>query len=238
MTDFPSLLQPDRGGPEHLIHLVDKNSFAAWAKKQGAARKALLEAARFEGKTAFQFVILPTAQGNDWELVSTVANVAELSPWCLARLAEALPEGTYRLAEGDPGPAMLGWLLGQHRFSAYKSKQEDQRGPRVLFTKEAAEIERTARIAEATCLVRDLVDTPAADLGPAELEAAVQKAAKQLGAKVDVTSGDALEQGFPLVAAVGRGAAREHAPRMIELHWGKESAPKLAIVGKGVCFDS
>src|SRR6478752_2650914 len=116
MTDFSSLLQPDRGGPAHLIHLVDKNSFADWAKKQGATRRALLEAARFEGKTAFQFAVLPAAHGHDWEVVSTVANAAELSPWCLAKLAEALPEGTYRLAEGDPGPATLGWLLGQHRF--------------------------------------------------------------------------------------------------------------------------
>src|SRR5262245_42661165 len=238
MTDFPSLLQPDRGGPEHLIHLVDKNSFAAWAKKQGAARKALLEAARFEGKTAFQFVILPTAQGNDWELVSTVANVAELSPWCLAKLAEALPEGTYRLAEGDPGPAMLGWLLGQHRLTAYKSKDEDQRGPRILLTREAAEIERTVRLAEATAQVRDLVDTPAADLGPAELEVAARDLAKEFGAKVEVISGDALQQGYPMIAGVGQGATRERAPRLIELHWGKDSAPRVAIVGKGVCFDS
>jgi len=171
-------------------------------------------------------------------VVSTVANVAELSPWCLARLAEALPEGTYRLADGDPGPATLGWLLGQHRFGAYKSKNEDERGPRVLLTKEAAGIEPTVRLAEATALVRDLVDTPAADLGPAELEAATRAVAKQFGAKVEVTSGDALEQGYPMIAAVGQGAIRERAPRLIELRWGKESAPKVAIVGKGVCFDS
>ena len=238
MTDFAPLLQPDRGGPAHAIHLVDKSSFAGWAKKQSAVRRALLEAAQFEGKTGFQFAILPPAQGHEWEVVSTVANVAELSPWCLARLGEALPEGRYRLAEGDPGPAMLGWLLGQHRFTAYKSKQDDPRGPRVLLTKEAAEIERTVRIAEATCWVRDLVDTPAADLGPAELEAAAQDLARSFGAKVQVTAGDALEQGYPMIAAVGQGAARERAPRLIELNWGKDSAPRIALVGKGVCFDS
>ena len=238
MTDFSSLLQADRGGPAHPIHLVDKTSFADWAKKQSAARRELLEAMRFEGKSGFQFAILPAVHGHEWAVVSTVANVASLSPWCLARLAEALPEGTYRLADGDPGPAMLGWLLGQHRFTAYKSKQEDQRGPRVLLSKEAAEIDRTVRIAEATTYVRDLVDTPAADLGPAELEAAARDLAKQFGAKVEVTSGDALEQGYPMIAAVGQGATRERAPRLIELHWGKEGAPKIAIVGKGVCFDS
>ena len=238
MTDFASLLQPDRGGAAHPIHLVDKNSFADWAKKQGAGRRALLDAARFEGKTAFQFAILPAAHGHEWEVVSTVANVAELSPWCLAKLAEALPEGNYRLAEGDPGPSMLGWLLGQHRFIAYKSKKDDQRGPRVLLTREAAEIERTVRIADAVTFVRDLVDTPAADLGPAELEGAARELAKQFGARIGVTGADGLGQGYPMIAAVGQGAARERAPRLIELHWGKDKAPSIAVIGKGVCFDS
>jgi len=238
MTDFASLLQPDRGGPARAIHLVDKHSFAGWAKKQSDVRRALLEAARFEGKNAFQYLTLPAGQGHEWEVVSTVTNIAELSPWCLAKLGEALPEGRYRLAEGNSGPAMLGWMLGQHRLDAYRSKVEDQRGPRILLTKEAAEIERTVRLAEATALVRDLVDTPAADMGPAELEAAARDVAKPFGAKVEVTSGDALAQGFPMIAAVGQGATRERTPRLIEFTWGKENAPKVAIVGKGVCFDS
>jgi leucyl aminopeptidase len=238
MTVFSDLLQADRGGAAHLIHLVDKAGFAEWAKKQPAERRTLLEAARFEGKTAFQFAVLPAAQGQRWEVVSTVANTAELSPWCLAKLAEVLPQGTYRLAEGDPGSAMLGWLLGQHRFKAYKSKNEDDRGGRVLLTKEAAAIDAAVQLAEATALVRDLVDTPAADLGPAELEKAARELAKRFGAKIEVTSGDALEQGYPMIAAVGQGAVRERSPRLIELRWGKEGAPRISIVGKGVCFDS
>jgi len=238
MTDFASLLQADRGGPAHAIHLIDKDSFAGWAKRQSAARRALLDAARLEGKNGFQYLVLPAAQGAEWEVVSTVAKLSELSPWCLAKLAEVLPEGAYRLAEGDPGPAMLGWLLGQHRFTAYKSKHDDRRGPRVLLTKQAVEIERTIRLAEATAYVRDLVDIPAADLGPAELETATREIAKQFGAKVEVTSGDALSQGYPMIAAVGQGATRERAPRLIEFQWGKESAARIAIVGKGVCFDS
>jgi len=238
MTDFASLLQADRGGPAHHIHLVDKDSFADWSKRQSVARRALLEAARFEGKNAFQYAILPAEQAQGWDVVSTVANVRELSPWCLAKLGEALPEGKYRLAEGDPGPAMVGWLLGQHRLNAYRSKVEDDRGARILLTREAAEIERTMRLAEAITYVRDLVDTPAADLGPAELEAAAHDVARQYGAKLEVTSGDALVQGFPMIAAVGQGAVRERAPRLIEFTWGKENAPHVAIVGKGVCFDS
>ena len=238
MTDFASLLQPDRGGPARAIHLVDKASFSDWAKKQSAARRAFLDAARFEGKTGFQHWILPGSRDDDWEVVSTVANVAELSPWCLARLGEALPEGRYRLAEGDPGPAMLGWMLGQHRLTDYKSKSEPERGPRVLLTQEAADIDQIVQLAEATALVRDLVDTPAADMGPAELEAAARALAKDHGAKIEVTSGDALSKGYPMIAAVGQGAAPDRAPRLIELRWGKDNAPRLAIVGKGVCFDS
>jgi leucyl aminopeptidase len=238
MTDFAPLLQPDRGGSAHVIHLVDKNSFEGWLKRQGASRRALVEAARFDGKTGFQFLILPADQGDEWEVASAVANAESLSPWCLAKLAQSLPAGRYRLAEGDPGPATLGWLLGQHRFMDYKSKPDPDRGARVLLTREAADIEPTVMLAEAIAWVRDLVDTPAADLGPAEIEAAARDLAKQFGAKIEVTSGDALTQGYPMIAAVGQGATRERAPRLIELRWGKDSAPRLAIVGKGVCFDS
>jgi leucyl aminopeptidase len=238
MTDFASLLQADRGGPAHSIHLVDKNSFDGWAKQQSPSWRALVDAAHFDGKKGFQFLILPGAQADDWEVVSAVANAADLSPWCLARLGEALPEGRYRLADGDPGPAMLGWMLGQHRFNDYRSAADPERGGRVLLTREAAGIEQQVRLAEATALVRDLVDTPAADMGPAELESVARALAKEFGAKVEVTGGDALAQGYPMVAAVGQGAAPDRAPRMIELHWGKDGAPRLAIVGKGVCFDS
>ena len=169
MTDFASLLQPDRGGPAHVVHLVDKDSFEAWTKRQSPARRALVDAARFDGKKGFQFLILPAGQNDEWEVVSAVANVAELSPWCLARLAEALPQGRYRLAEVEPGPAALGWLLGQHRLNDYKSSPEADRGARILLTLDAAGIEQIVRLADATAKVRDLVDTPAADLGPAEL---------------------------------------------------------------------
>jgi leucyl aminopeptidase len=238
MTDFASLLQPDRGGPARSIHLVDKGSFDGWAKQQSPSRRALVEAARFDGKKGFQFLVLPGTQSDDWDVVAAVADAADLSPWCLARLGEALPEGRYRLAEGDPGPAMLGWMLGQHRFDEYKSTGEPHRGARVLLTREAAGIDHHVRLAQATALVRDLVDTPAADMGPAELEAAARGLAKEFGAKAEVTSGDALAQGYPMIAAVGQGAASDRAPRLIELHWGKDNAPRIAIVGKGVCFDS
>src|SRR3954471_13408460 len=138
MTDFASLLAPDRGQKARSIHLVDKTSFASWVKGRPAEDRALFAAHRFDGKNGFGFVLLP--RGADFEVVSTVKDVASLSPWCLAKLGKSLPEGTYRLTEGEPGKAALGWLLAQHRFDAYRSKKSDEPepGPRVLLTGEPA----------------------------------------------------------------------------------------------------
>ena len=237
MTDFSPLLVADRGQKAHSIHLVDKKSFEDWAKGRPAEDRALLEAHRFDGKSGYAYAILPRS-GGEFEVVSAVADAGSLSPWCLAKLAESLPEGTYRLAEGDPGKAALGWLLGQHRFEAFRSEKKEARGPRVLVSGAAAAIDGQVRLAEATALVRDLVDTPAADLGPAELEQAIRDQAGRFGGQVRVTEGKELAEGFPLIHAVGRGATPERAPRLIELEWGDSKHPKLAIVGKGVCFDS
>ena len=237
MTDFAALLVADRGQKVRLIHLVDKDSFAAWSKQRPAEDRALIEAHRLDGKTAFAFVILP--RGGDFEVVSAVKDVKALSPWCLAKLAQSLPEGAYKLAQGEPGPAALGWLLGQHKFDAYLGKGDDsEHGPRMLVTGEAAQIDAIVRLAEATALVRDLVNTPAADLGPAQIEAAVREEAKRSGGHVRVTIGEELTKGYPMIAAVGGAATPERAPRLVELEWGKAGNPRIAIVGKGVCFDS
>jgi leucyl aminopeptidase len=237
MTNFASLLLADRGQKARPIHLVDKDSFAGWAKKRPAEDRALLEAQRFDGKSAYVFALLP--RGSDFEVVSTVKNVAELSPWCLAKLGESLPEGTYKLASGEPGTAAFGWLLAQHRFDNYRSKKDEpEQGPCVLVTGEPARIDEAVRLADATALVRDLVNTPAVYLGPAELEQAVREEAKRSGGHLRVTAGAELAKGYPLIAAVGAAASPERAPRLIELEWGKAGDPRIAIVGKGVCFDS
>jgi leucyl aminopeptidase len=237
MTDFASLLLPDRGQKARPIHLVDKDGFADWAKKRPAEDRALLEAQRFDAKAPSVFVILP--RGADFEVAAAVKSAGDLSPWCLAALAEKLPGGTYKLAAGEPGRAALGWLLAQHRFDAYRSKKEEiEQGPRVLLTGEPARIDETVRLADATALVRDLVNTPAADMGPAELEQAAAELTRRSGGHLKVTSGAELDQGYPLIAAVGAAATPERAPRLIELEWGKGSDPRVAVVGKGVCFDS
>jgi leucyl aminopeptidase len=237
MSDFTSLLVADRGQKARVIHLVDKDSFEAWLKKRPAEDRALLGAQRFDGKTAFAYGLLP--RGGDFEIVSAVKNASRLSPWCLAKLGERLPEGAYKIAQGEPGVAALGWLLAQHHFDAYRSKKDEpEPGPRVLLTGEPARIDQTVRLADATALVRDLVNTPAADLGPAEIEQAVHEEAKRSGGHLRVTTGGELAKGYPLIAAVGAAATPERAPRLIELEWGKAGDPRIAIVGKGVCFDS
>ena len=234
MTKKTDLIQPDRGQDAIAIHLVAKDGFEAWAKGLSGPQRAALAGQKFDGG-GYQVGIVPDGEG--WFAAGGVADPAELSSWCMAKLAEALPAGTYRRAEGDPGPALHGWQTAQYRFTKYREDKKAE-GPRILLTKEAKAVDAAMAEARAACLVMDLVNTPAEDMGPAELEAVAERLAKEHGAKVKVTRGDALEQEFPLVHAVGRAAERKHAPRMIELTWGDPKAPRLAIVGKGVCFDS
>jgi len=238
MTDFRTLIAADRGQKANPIHLLDKTSFEDWAKTRPAEDRALLKAHRFDGKTGFAFVILPR-KGDEFEVVGAVADAQSLSPWCLAKLGESLPGGTYKLAAGEPGQAALGWLLAQHKFDAYRSKKDEaESGPRVLVTGEPARIDSAVRLAEAVSLVRDLVNTPAGDLGPAELEQAVRQVGEQISAEIRVTLGSDLAEGYPLIAAVGAAATVDRAPRLIELEWGRPDHPRITIIGKGVCFDS
>ena len=233
MTDTP-LIQPDRGQDAISLHLVNKDGFAAWAKTLSAPQRALLAAQKFDG-SGYQTAIVP--QGDGWFAVGGVADPERLTSWCLAKLAEVLPEGTYRRAAGEPGAALHGWQTAQYAFTRYH-RSESAAGPRVLLTSEVGRIDAALAEARAVCLVRDLVNTPAEDMGPAALEAAAEALAKEHGATLEVIRGDALERGYPMVHAVGRAAARSHAPRLIHLSWGKPDAPVLALVGKGVCFDS
>lgn len=234
MAETSDLIQPDRGQDAIPIHLVKREGFEAWAKQLSSGQRAALAAQKFDGG-GYQTAIVP--DGDGWFAVGGVANPAELSSWCMAKLAEDLPEGTYRRADGEPGPALHGWQTAQYIFDRYK-KPDKPIGPRVLLTKDAGKIDAAIAEAGAVCLVRDLVNTPAEDMGPAALEEQAERLSRQHGGELQVVRGDALEQDYPMIHAVGRAAARKHAPRLLHLTWGKQSDPVLAIVGKGVCFDS
>ena len=236
MTNYHALIQPDNGQIATLIHVVDKNSFEGWLQDQPDAVRAAVRAQKFVGG-AGNLAILPGAKADEFAVVAGVSEADKLGFWSLAKSSDALPEGHYRLAKGDAGDAMLGWMLGQYAFDTYRSEPKAT-GARILLVKELGKIEAAALQAEATAMVRDLVNIPAADMGPAALEGEARRIAKDNKADVTVTSGDALETGYPLIHAVGRAAAREHAPRLIELLWGDERHPRIAIIGKGVTFDS
>ncbi|WP_445192595.1 leucyl aminopeptidase family protein [Sphingomonas sp. Tas61C01] len=229
MQDFASLLVPDRGQPARTIEIVTADSLEPWLARHPAATRAGLAGQRFTGKPGTH-AILATPEG--WSVVAAIDDPT--SPWSLATLADRLPEGSYR-APGAEGGA-LGWLLGQYRFDRYR--QADDHGARVLLSADAAAIDETVRLAAATATVRDLVNTGAGDLGPAELEAEAEALAKRYGATVTTTRGDALAQGYPMIHIVGQAASRDRAPRLIELEWGDPAHPRVAIVGKGVSFDT
>ncbi|WP_431304253.1 leucyl aminopeptidase family protein [Sediminicoccus sp. BL-A-41-H5] len=147
-------------------------------------------------------------------------------------LPHGLPEGTiWRLIGGDGAAAALGWALGAYRYTRFKP---GKRAPARLVAPAGSEAAQA--VAGAICRARDLINTPANHLGPAELAAAVGEVAAQHGARFRVIEGEELRQGFPAVQAVGQGSPR--APRVAVLEWGAADAPLVALCGKGVCFDT
>jgi leucyl aminopeptidase len=160
----------------------------------------------------------------------------------LRSLSARLPDGDYALTLSQPLIApdslALGWALGTYLFDRYKAQKERQR-PR-LVAPQGADIDATLRIAAACALARQMVDTPASDMGPLQIETIAREIAEQHGAEVAVTSGAELAEDYPAVHAVGRAADPARGPRIIEITWNGDRAdlPLLALVGKGVVFDS
>ena len=155
----------------------------------------------------------------------------------LAAAAEALPEGSYNIASGVPADALetecLGWLLTGYAFETY-AKQSPAKAR--LVAPDGIDAARIEILARSEALTRDLVNTPTADMGPDQLQAAAEALAQGFGASCQVVRGQALlDQNLPMIHAVGRAAAQD--PRLIEMNWGR-SGPKLTLVGKGVCFDT
>jgi leucyl aminopeptidase len=156
-------------------------------------------------------------------------------PFLAGKLTSVLPKGGYRFANAPHNPrlAALAFGLGAYRFARYGKSRTEVR----LEPPKSNDIDDLSRIVEAVYLARDLINTPANDMGPDELAAAAQALAARHGAEVLTVAGDDLQrQNFPLIHAVGRAAAR--APCLIDLTWGDPASPKVTLVGKGVCFDS
>ena len=203
---------------------------ATWARAQGFAAAP--------GET----LALP---GPDGQIIAALVGTGSAAAqrrgrFLTASAASRLPKGTYRIA-GNPEAAAiedlaLGWLLESYRFDRYRKSD----APRALLVapSDATLAARLTILANAEALTRDLINTPAADMGPAELETAVRRLGTDFAARVTVITGeDLLAANFPMIHAVGRAATPARAPRLIDLHWG-DSGPALTLVGKGVCFDT
>jgi leucyl aminopeptidase len=217
------------------IRVVDRASFDAELAAAPAAVRRWLQSVAFKGAPDTH-ALVPDADGALQAVWAGVHDVRH--PWALAALPMSLPAGRYRLDDGglavDGEAAARSWALGGYVFDRYKPAR---RKPAELMIAPGAGASRGVLMAAAMGATRNLVNTPAEEMGPEELAEAVRAVAKTHGAKFKQTVGDALlRANFPAIHAVGRAAVR--APRLIELTWGRPGDKKLTLVGKGVCFDS
>jgi leucyl aminopeptidase len=230
-----SLIDDDAGAVPVLA--VAKSGLAAWREGAPARERDWAMATGFTGESG-KLALLPDKKGG---LGRVLVGIGEGEPaiWAFAGLSDTLPEGSYRieaLPDGaDASRAALGWALGTYAFTRYRDKK-NKTGARLVWP-EDADRGLVKRLAAGVFLARDLINTPASDLGPAELAEAAIAVAKKAGAKHRLIEGDALiAENYPTIHAVGRASTRP--PRLVDLRWGDKAAPKVTLVGKGVCFDS
>ena len=213
-----------------------KSDLDAWLAGQPAAAGRWLRQTGFDAQPG-SVCTLPGEDGGVRRILLGIGD--EFDPWAFAALAEKLAAGLYRI-DADLAPreaewAALAWTLAAYGFDRYRAGDGRVR-PRLTWP-EGADRAAVERAAAATRLVRDLINTPASDMGPEELAAAAETVAARHGAACRVTVGDALlADNYPAIHAVGRASPR--APRLIDLRWGEEGASRVTLVGKGVCFDS
>ncbi|MDF1848076.1 MAG: leucyl aminopeptidase family protein [Parvibaculaceae bacterium] len=215
---------------------VRSGDVQTWCDAHAGAGAAWVGTSGFAGE-AGRVLMLPDESGS---LAGALLGLGKADdPFIFAALSENLPEGTYRLAsmEGlDASQAALGWALGTYSFRKYKSRERDL--PKLVLP-DNVDLGELTDIVDAVFLTRDLVNTPTNDLGPAELETQVRQVADGFDVSCYVITGDdLLTENYPMVHAVGRAAAEGAAPRLIDFTWGDEAAPKVTLVGKGVCFDT
>ena len=223
--------------PTIPLRFVDRNQI----KRDYAAHAVWLEMSGFTGQ-AGQYCLVPSKDG---ELDSVlVAKPDVFDTWTLGQLAHKLPAQKYVLVADDLSAEAatklcLGWTLGQYRFTRYK-RADANALPELAFPDTVDQAYVTAA-AEATYLVRDLINTPASDMGPQQLAIAAQTLAESFNAQCAITVGEALvHENYPMIYAVGgaNGHDNDQSPRLIDIRWGDERAPKVTLVGKGVCFDT
>jgi leucyl aminopeptidase len=223
------------------LHALGEGDLEVFLEGRSPLVRRLVQAAQFKAKAGQALLIPGEGDASDLALVG-LGDSARADVMAFRALSTRLPAGDYALAAPPAGLAIdriaLAWALGAYAFDRYRQKPAEARARLVVDP--SADIAEALAIARACALARDLVNTPANDMGPAELEAAARALADEYGGEVEVVIGEALlAAGYPAVHAVGRAADPARAPRMIELRWqGAAAGPMLALVGKGVVFDS
>ncbi len=230
-----SLIDDDAGAVP--VVAVSKSGLAAWRETAPARERDWVMATGFVGESG-KLALVPDKKGGLGRVLVGMEE-GEAAMWAFAGLSDALPEGNYRISTtpetGDPTRIALGWALGTYAFTRYRDKKKP--GGANLVWPDGADRALVEHLAGAVFLARDLINTPASDMGPAELAAAAIDVAERAGARHRVISGEALlAENYPTIHAVGRASVR--APRLVDIAWGEKSAPKVTLVGKGVCFDS
>ncbi|MBV9571994.1 MAG: leucyl aminopeptidase family protein [Alphaproteobacteria bacterium] len=217
------------------LHAVKSDNLKRWLHARSRREADWIRAANFKAREQ-ELLLVPNAAGG---LASAVLGLGTgKDPLAFAIFSESLPAGIYQFGDvpselGGAGGA-LAWVLGTYRFDRYRKGARPL--PRLVVPK-GVEGDEVTRIAEGVFLARDLVNTPANDMGPEELAAAAREVARTYGAKFSQIVGDDLiAKKYPLIHAVGRASTRP--PRLIDFTWGDASAPKVTLVGKGVVFDS
>ncbi|MEE8370881.1 MAG: leucyl aminopeptidase family protein [Sphingomonadales bacterium] len=225
------------------IQPISTAAFEGWKDEADANAVSWAEANGFEAG-AGKVLLLPDDGGGLGRVLWGLGekeDLGALEPADFSTLRAALPTGRYSLEADGKGrsshAALLGWALEAYSFDAFKTEERDDKAQPILVLADQPGLTRTIALLEGIFLTRDLVNTPAGDMGPEALAGAASDLAAEFGAAVSVTVGeDLLSRGFPAVHAVGR--AGEGEPRLIEMTWGEPEAPRVTIVGKGVCFDT
>lgn len=229
-------------GPEaRPIWLVREGQDLDGIEGLTSAQRSWLRSMGFKGSPK-KHLAVPGADGEIAGVVLGIGNGEKGEPCgpsilLAGQLASSLPQGRYRFAGPLDAPelAAIAWGLGAYRFRRYKSNNNSEPPPSLVLPA-GADRPVVERIVEGIWLGRDLINTPASDLGPVELEAAARNLAERHGASINVVAGSELAADFPLIHAVGRASARP--PRLIDIVWGAPDAPKVTLVGKGICFDT
>ncbi|HTV90229.1 MAG TPA: leucyl aminopeptidase family protein [Stellaceae bacterium] len=217
---------------------VGKARLAAWREAAPAMERDWAAATGFTGE-AGKLAFLPDGAGRLGRVLVGGGD-GEPAMWAFAGLSEILPRGTYRVERlpegGDATRVALGWALGTYAFGRYRNAPKDAGGAELVWP-DGADRGCVERLAAAAFLARDLINTPASDMGPAELADAATAVAERFGAYHRTIAGEALlAENYPTIHAVGRASTRP--PRLVDIVWGDERAPKVTLVGKGVCFDT